>query len=148
MSTTSIPIDATPADVFATLADGWTYSNWVVGTSHIRAVDAEWPAPGTRLYHAVGAWPLITRDLTEVRSVATDKQLVLLACGSRMGNAVVTIDLEPDGTGTRITMHERPESGPARWLHSPLNEAVLARRNHESLMRLRATVERRTTPSE
>jgi uncharacterized protein YndB with AHSA1/START domain len=148
MSTTSITIDAAPGDVFATLADGWTYSNWVVGTSHIRAVDAEWPVQGSRLYHAVGAWPLMTRDMTEVRSVSTDKQLVLLACGSRMGNALVTIDLEPENGGTRITMHEEPESGPALWLHTPLNAAVLARRNHESLMRLRATVERRTTPSE
>jgi hypothetical protein len=28
-----------PADhVFAVLADGWTYSDWVVGTAHIRDV--------------------------------------------------------------------------------------------------------------
>ena len=26
-------------EVFDVLSDGWTYSNWVVGTSHIRAVD-------------------------------------------------------------------------------------------------------------
>ena len=148
MSTTSIFIDAAPSDVFAVLADGWSYSNWVVGTSHIRAVDAEWPAPGSRLYHAVGAWPVMTRDQTEVRSVAPGTELVLLARGSRMGNAVVTIKLEPDGTGCNVTMHEKPESGPARWLHNPVNEAVLARRNYETLMRLRATAERRTVPSE
>jgi uncharacterized protein YndB with AHSA1/START domain len=148
MSTTSTFIDASPADVFAVLADGWTYSNWVVGTSHIRAVDAQWPAPGAQLYHAVGAWPLMTRDRTEVRSVSAGTELVLLARGSRMGNAVVTINLEPEGTGCAVTMYEKPESGPARWLHNPVNEAMLARRNRETLMRLRATVERRTAPSE
>jgi hypothetical protein len=30
-------VSATPADVFAVLADAWTYSNRVVGTSHMRA---------------------------------------------------------------------------------------------------------------
>ena len=27
-----------PADVWDVLQDGWRYSNWVVGTSHMRAV--------------------------------------------------------------------------------------------------------------
>lgn len=35
---------ATPAQVFAVLADGWSFSNWVVEASRIRAVDDACPA--------------------------------------------------------------------------------------------------------
>lgn len=55
MATNSIHINATPQDVFAVIADGWAYGNWVVGTSHMRAVETDWPAAGSRLFHSVGA---------------------------------------------------------------------------------------------
>ena len=51
-------------DVFAVLADGWSYSDWVVGTAHIRAVDEGWPAPGSVLHHTAGPWPFSLRDRT------------------------------------------------------------------------------------
>ena len=40
---------ATPGQVWAVIADGWTYSQWVVGNSRMRAVDADWPAPAMNL---------------------------------------------------------------------------------------------------
>lgn len=40
MASVSRVIAATPEQVFAVLAHGWSYSNWVTGTSHMRAVDA------------------------------------------------------------------------------------------------------------
>ncbi|HEY2297049.1 MAG TPA: SRPBCC family protein [Jatrophihabitans sp.] len=144
MSTLSTHIKASPSEVFAVLADGWTYSNWVVGTSHIRAVEDQWPAPGSTLHHAVGAWPLITRDKTVVQSVTPEREIVLRARGSQLGEAVVTIELRDDADGCAVTMHETPISGLGRWLHNPVNEALLTKRNQESLRRLRATVERRT----
>jgi uncharacterized protein YndB with AHSA1/START domain len=146
MSTLSTFIDAPPSAVFAVLADGWTYSNWVVGTSHIRAVDERWPAAGAELHHAVGAWPLVTRDKTVVKSVDPERQIVLLARGAQLGDAIVTIDLTPESDGCTVTMHEKPISGPGSWLHNPLNEALLNKRNQESLRRLRATVKRLTEP--
>ena len=63
-------IQAPPEQVFAVLKDGWTYSDWVVGTAHIRAVDPHWPQPGSRLYHKVGPWPLSVRDHSEVLACA------------------------------------------------------------------------------
>ena len=42
----------TPDDVLRVLADGWTYANWVVGSSRIRGVDPTWPAPGSRIAHS------------------------------------------------------------------------------------------------
>ncbi|HEY8300654.1 MAG TPA: SRPBCC family protein [Jatrophihabitans sp.] len=146
MASTSIVIEASPGDVFAVLSDGWTYSNWVVGTSHIRAVDAKWPAVGSRLHHAVGAWPLLTRDYTEVEDLRPDSEIVLYASGSRLGAARIRITLEPNDAGCKVTLHEAPVDGPGRWLHNPVQDAVLHRRNYETLQRLRATVRRLTEP--
>ncbi len=148
MATTSLLIEASPADVFAVFADGWTYSNWVVGTSHIRAVETSWPDVGSRLHHAVGAWPMLARDYTEVESVRPDAEIVLFASGSRMGAARVKLTLEARAGGCIVHMSETPVSGPGKWLHNPVQNAVLGRRNLETLHRLRATVRKFTEPPE
>ena len=146
MATVSSHTDADPAAVFAVLAEGWLYSNWVVGTSHVRAVQDGWPAVGTRLYHASGVWPLVARDETVVEEVEPGRTLVLLARGRPLGEARVRIELAPSGSGTTITMHEEPVAGPGKWLDNPLTELVLTRRNTETLARLTALVERHTAP--
>jgi uncharacterized protein YndB with AHSA1/START domain len=141
-------IAATPEEVFAVLADGWAYSNWVVGTSHIRAVDGDWPAPGSVVHHASGLWPAVVRDETAVESAQDGQRLVLTAKGWPLGEARVQIDLDRDGEATHVTMTETPVRGPGKWLHNPATESLLHRRNVESLARLTALVERRTSPSE
>ena len=139
---------ASPDDVFAVLSDGWTYSNWVVGTSHMRAVEAHWPALGSRLFHASGAWPAVVRDDSVVTEVEPGRVLQLQAHGRPFGEATVRLELDPEGDGCRITMTETPTAGPGKWLHNPLSEAILVRRNTESLARLCALAERRTAPAE
>lgn len=140
-------IKASPDDVWAVLADGWLYSNWVVGTSHMRAVETAWPAVGARLFHASGVWPVVARDETKVEESEPSRRLVLLARGRPLGEARVVVELEPDGDSTQVTMHETPVAGPGKWLHNPASEAVLVRRNVESLARLAALVERHTQPA-
>ena len=143
-------INGTPDEVFAVLADGWAYAGWVVGASHVRAVEAEWPARGSKLHHASGMWPMTMEDETEVQLVEPGRRLVLLARGGGLGEARVDLTLVPDGpdaTATRVTMAERPVSGPGRWVHNRVADAVLARRNTEALTRLRCLVERPTAPT-
>ena len=72
-------IAATRDRVWDVLADGWTYSGWVVGNSRIRAVDSNWPAPGTRILHSIGTWPAVINDETVVESCEFGEELVLLA---------------------------------------------------------------------
>jgi uncharacterized protein YndB with AHSA1/START domain len=141
-------IDA-PADrVFAVLADGWVYSGWVVGASHMRAVGADWPAVGSRLFHASGTWPATVNDQTAVEAVEQDRRLVLLARGGFMGAARIEMTLRPDpGGGTVVVMDERPVDGPGRWAHNPALDRVLAWRNRESLSRLAVLAERPSTPT-
>ncbi len=142
MSTNSRTIDATPDEVFAVLADGWLYPLWVVGASRMRAVDEDWPAPGSRLHHSVGAWPLLIDDDTEV----IEREPLLLVLRARAwpsGEAEVRIRLEPIGSQTRVTLHEDAIGGPGRLVPGPARHPLLHMRNREGLRRLAMLVEGR-----
>lgn len=130
-------VQAPPDRVFAVLADGWTYSDWVVGTAHVRDVDPAWPAPGARLHHQAGPWPLSLSDSSTVLSCELNRQLTLRAGLWPLGEATVRIELEPVGaTATRVTMHEDFHAGPLAWARNKINDLILHRRNVESLRRL------------
>jgi uncharacterized protein YndB with AHSA1/START domain len=138
-------INTTPEQVFAVLADGWTYSDWVVGTAHIRDVDPEYPAPGTRLYHKAGPWPMSVKDESAVLECEAPYLLVLKVKLWPAGAGKVRFVLTPIGdTATRVTMTENFVEGPLRWVRTKLNDLVLYRRNRESLRRLADLATRRT----
>ncbi|MEE3920737.1 hypothetical protein V2I01_28445 [Micromonospora sp. BRA006-A] len=61
------------------LADGWTYSDWVVGTAHVRDVDDTWPRVGSRLHHRAGPWPFSLQDKSTVLECRAPHRLVLRA---------------------------------------------------------------------
>ncbi|GAB3728129.1 SRPBCC family protein [Amycolatopsis oliviviridis] len=130
-------VDAPPEAVFAVLADGWLYSGWVVGSSHIRDVDEDWPAAGSRIHHSVGPWPLHIQDVTVVKAMEPGTFLSLEARGWPLGVAEVGLTLTPQGSGrTRIRMTERVVRGPGKVLPDAV-QAILAKpRNDEALARL------------
>jgi uncharacterized protein YndB with AHSA1/START domain len=133
---------AAPADaVWALLADGWSYAGWVVGTVKIRDVDSTWPAVGSRLHHAVGAWPLTLQDESEVLESEPGRRLKLQARGWPVGEATVELTLRPAGDDTLVEMYEEPTSGPGAWVHNRAIDAIGARRLTETLDRLRRLVE-------
>jgi uncharacterized protein YndB with AHSA1/START domain len=148
MATVTTSVAAPPERVFQVLANGWYYSNWVVGTSHVRAVDAGWPEVGSKLFHASGIWPLALRDETEVEDLRDGEKLVLIAKARFLGDARVELSVKPEGTGSIVTMTETPINGPGAWAHNPASERLLRRRNLEALARLSAIVEQRRSPSE
>ncbi len=125
-----------PDQVFAVLADGWSYPLWVVGAAHMRDVDATWPQVGSRIHHSVGLWPLLVEDDTEVVDVQPGRRLELAARAWPTGAARIVITLETVADGTRITMAEDAESGPAMLIPRPVRSALLAPRNREALARL------------
>ena len=110
-------IAATRQRVWDVLANGWTYSGWVVGNSRIRAVDANWPAPGTRILHSIGTWPAVIDDETVVKRSVPGEELVLLAKLRPAAKARITLRLTdlPDG-GCRVAMSEVVVSRPLRWV--------------------------------
>jgi hypothetical protein len=142
-------IGASPETVFAVLADGWTYSDWVVGTAHIRAVDEAWPAPGSRIHHTAGPWPLSLRDKTVVVAAQPPTSLVLQPHLWPLGQATVSIRLTEVSPGvTEVRMSEDFEAGPLRWLRTKANDLFLHHRNRESLRRLRDLALRRAAMAE
>jgi uncharacterized protein YndB with AHSA1/START domain len=129
-------VATSPDRVFAILADGWTYSGWVVGCSHIRNVDAGFPAPGTKIHHSVGVWPATIEDTTESVEVEDGKRLVLEARVWPLGKAKVVFTLEAQGDETVVRMEEESTGGPGKVLQNAVTDPVLDKRNEESLARL------------
>ena len=134
---------ASPEAVWSVLADGWAYPSWVVGASRMRAVEAGFPSPGTKLHHSVGNWPLLLDDETAVRDCEPGKSLRLEAKTRPFGTAIVAIRLiaTPDG-GTVISMEEDAVSGPLAHTPKPARQVGIAARNRETLRRLALLAER------
>lgn len=123
--------------VFAVLADGWSYGHWVVGSTHIRAVDAGWPQVGTRIHYSVGAWPVTVQQTTTVCAVDPPHRIELEAELQPLGSAWICIELAAVGAyRTEVTMCEKLVRGPGRFIAGPVQALALYPRNTESLRRL------------
>ena len=137
---------ASAESVWAVLADGFRYAAWVVGAARVRAVDADWPATGTRIHHSAGVWPLMINDVTTVLMCTPHRELVMQARGWPAGEARVELELLPPeevGTGgCRVVMREDATHGPGKLIPGPLRGLAIAPRNVESLKRLAYLAER------
>src|SRR6201982_3959622 len=109
-------VAATRQRVWDVLADGWTYSGWVVGNSRIRAVDSNWPAPGTPILHSICTWPAVIHDETVVERSVSSEELVLLAKVRPVEKTRIPLQLTglPDG-GFHVAISEVAVSRPLRW---------------------------------
>jgi uncharacterized protein YndB with AHSA1/START domain len=137
-------VSAPPEKVFAVLSDGWLYGLWVVGASHIRDVEDNWPEAGSKIHHAFGGWPLLVRDQTTVLESDPPHRLVLQARAWPAGQARIEVTATPTpGGGSHVELNEYPVSGVGKAVHNPAFDKLLYRRNIESLARLAALVERR-----
>ena len=143
VSTNARVMQATPEQVWEVLSDGWLYPLWVVGASRMREVDDEWPAPGARLHHSVGSWPLLLDDETESIESVPSTRLVLHAHAWPAGRATVTLRLNPLGAETEVVIEEQATAGPGALVPRLVQDPMLAWRNVETLRRLAFLVERR-----
>ncbi len=124
------PVEA----VFEALADPYTYPRWLVGAQRIRAVDDDFPAPGSEFHHSVGVADGATVDDTSsVLAVDAPHRLDLEVQVGPI-NGIVRFRIEPTPTGATIRMRERP-AGLAKVL-TPFTRPALGARNAESLRRL------------
>ncbi|RZS63612.1 polyketide cyclase/dehydrase/lipid transport protein [Agromyces ramosus] len=133
-----------PTAVFGVLADGWLYPTWVVGASRMRDVDAAWPAERSRLAHSVGVWPVLIDDETVSLEWDPPHRAVVRAKGWPLGEARVTIEVRPRGTGCVVRLQEEPVEGPGAWVPRFLIEPMLFLRNRETLHRLAYVAEGRS----
>src|SRR6478736_3620358 len=147
-ATVNAPTDA----VWSVLADGWMYGMWVVGASRIRAVDPDWPQPGSRIHHSVGLWPALITDHTEVLSATVGSELLLRARAWPAGEAHVRLTIEPArAEHSTIRMAEDVTAGPGRIVPRQARQLLITPRNTETLRRLGLIAEgryrERTQPS-
>ncbi|MDD4866989.1 MAG: SRPBCC family protein [Mycobacterium sp.] len=127
--------------VWEVMAQGWTYTQWVVGNSRTRAVDPDWPQPGACIKHSVGVWPVLINDSTEVQRCDPQRELVLCAHLGALGSARITLRLQKTPNGCRVAMIEVPVRGPVALIPDRLARAVVYPRNRECLLRLAALAE-------
>ena len=138
----TLPFRSSPEEVFAALADGWRYADWVVGAKRVRAVDDSWPGPGSRFHHEVGVGPLAIRDSSKLLAIDPPRQVVLEVRAWPAGKARVTVTVSPgEGGGSEVLLEEVPTDGLAKAVDSwPLRRLTMLR-NVESLRRLRRIVD-------
>lgn len=139
---------ASPSRVWTVLSDGWRYPGWVVGASRMRAVDPEWPAPGTRIHHSVGLWPLLVDDHTEVLAVDPERSLTLMARAKGFGRARIELHVQPSGVGSVLAMGEHLAAPPMSWFPQSVVELAAVPRNRECLRRLALLAEGPTHPAD
>jgi uncharacterized protein YndB with AHSA1/START domain len=145
MTTNHIDVDASPHAVYDVLLDAHAYADWVIGSKRVRYVDPEWPAPGARFHHTVGAPGVDIKDSSKLLELDADHRVVLEVRFRPLGTAIVVMDLEPldDGSRTHITMTENPKSGPVHRLPAFVIAVITSIRNAFSLRRLARLAEQR-----
>ena len=149
MARNTVHVDASPEDVFDVLDDHRCYSEWVVGTARIRGADDDWPAEGSALYHQVGTKDddASIKDKSTVLERDRPRKLVLDALARPAGVARVTLTVEPDAGGSKVTIDEYPIK--PDWAHKlrlVLDPLIFAR-NLEAMRRFKRLVERRAAAS-
>ena len=141
MAQNSIDVTAVPETVWEVLADANAYAEWVVGTKNVAGFDEDWPEPGAELEYELGLGPLSVADHTVVIEADAPRTLVLRAEFRHVGSVLIHLELEPVGSGTRITMEEAPVDGMLGAAR--VADAALQLRNDVALARLRALAEAR-----
>jgi uncharacterized protein YndB with AHSA1/START domain len=135
-------VKAPPSRVWAVLADGHTYPDWVVGSAESRKVEPDFPKPGATLHHTQIVPKIGLRDTSTVLEAEEPHHMLLEVRVRPFIVSKVEFELAPEGDGTRVTMWEWGEGGILPRLTGPFMELSLKIRNAETLRRLRNVAER------
>lgn len=144
MASNSRRMACAPEAVFRVLENGWLYPAWVVGASRMREVEGDWPAPGAKLHHSVGVWPMLIDDTTSMDAWDPPRRAVMRARGWPIGEARVTIEARAHRDGCVVRIQEEAVRGPASLLPQFLMDPPLRWRNSETLRRLAYLAESRS----
>jgi uncharacterized protein YndB with AHSA1/START domain len=143
MAHTAREFHRSPSELFAVIADPATYPDWLVGTSKIRDIEHNFPSPGATFRHTVGMRPFAVPDLTVVRDVEPDRSLTLSVRARPLFSAEVIFRIVGDDERSVVTIEEEPTLRLLGNVLRPLVDPVIHHRNHRSLRRLEALMDRR-----
>ncbi|WP_329563415.1 SRPBCC family protein [Streptomyces uncialis] len=130
-----------PAEVWAVLADGSRYGEWVVGPDSSRQTDGDWPRTGATLEYTIRLGPWSGTGRTVVRDVEPPRRIELEAESGRLGTARIAIEVRPWGEKSLVIVDEHPLRGPGGRLHNTALDSLLQLRNRKMLSRLADVVE-------
>jgi len=133
--------------VFAVLADPRTYPDWLIGANRIRALDDDWPRPGSRFHHTVGMWPVHINDHSELEAFDPPRSMRLSVRATALVRATVTISVRGDESSSIVCIAEEPRAGLVGEVVRPALDPVTHLRNHASLRRLARVVRERAGPT-
>jgi len=136
-------IHAAPGVVWAVLADGTQYAQWVVGTARSQPVRGQWPQPHAALRYQVRLGPLHLSNETVVRHCQEGVSLELEAHAGALGTARIAIELRPWGEDCLVIVDEHPLQGAGGRLHNVGFEALIQLRHRAMLARLARLCESR-----
>ncbi|MFB8352869.1 SRPBCC family protein [Streptomyces niveus] len=134
-------IERPVADVWAVLADGSRYGDWVVGTSGSRPQEGAWPEVGSSITYTIrlGRWSV--SGSTVVRRCEEPGVLELEADSGRLGTARIAVEVRPWGENALVIIDEHPLRGPGGLLHNTVVDALIQLRHRSMLARLAEVVE-------
>ncbi|GAA2454221.1 SRPBCC family protein [Streptomyces glaucus] len=135
-------IKVPPQTVWAVLADGSRYAEWVVGTSASRPLRGQWPQVGASIAYEVAIGPVHLTNETVVRRCEEGSVLELEAQAGALGTARVAMELRPWGEHTLVIVDEHPLQGAGGTLHNAAVDVLLQLRHRAMLRRLAETCER------
>jgi len=134
-------IQAPVHDVFAIVSDPRTYPRWLAGAVDTRAVDDDWPRPGSKFHHRVGVGPLTIPDSSVLLAIETDRRLQLEVRARPLIKAIVTFTFVGDDQRCVISFEEEPVNRVIGSLVRPMLDPLTHLRNHRSLVRLGDLIE-------
>ncbi|MDX3695838.1 SRPBCC family protein [Streptomyces europaeiscabiei] len=129
-------IKVSPRAVWAVLADGSRYAEWVVGTSASEPVRGRWPEVDSAIEYEIRVGPLRLSNETVVRYCEEEAELGLEARAGVLGTARISIRLRPWGRYCLVIADEHPLQGVGGALHSVGMEALIQLRHRAMLARL------------
>ncbi|MFC9745209.1 SRPBCC family protein [Streptomyces niveus] len=134
-------IERRVADVWAVLADGSRYGDWVVGTSDSHPENGAWPEVGSSITYTIrlGRWSV--SGSTTVRRCEKPNVLELEVDSGRLGTARIAVEIRPWGENALVIIDEHPLRGPGGTLHNTVVDALIQLRHRTMLARLADVVE-------
>ncbi|KOG42469.1 SRPBCC family protein [Streptomyces resistomycificus] len=129
-------IKVSPQTVWAVLADGSRYAEWVVGTSSSEPVRGQWPEVGSAIGYEVRLGPVRLTNETVVRYCREGSELGLEARAGALGTARISLELHPWGRYCLVIADEHPLQGAGGKLHNVGVEALIQLRHRAMLARL------------
>ncbi|MFG3281302.1 SRPBCC family protein [Streptomyces sp. NPDC048111] len=129
-------IKASPDTVWAVLADGNKYADWVVGTSSSRPVRGAWPRVGAAIEYEIRLGPVRLTNETVVRRCQGGTALELEAKAGILGTARIAVEVRTWGDHALVIVDEHPLQGAGGTLHNAGIEALIQLRHRPMLARL------------